>query len=97
MKNAFHIVALVLLALMSFDAELFSQQRGRPGDNVRRQSGQQRGQSRQSRGRMAESNGLKVGEMAPQFKLKSLDGKSETDLAVIRANKPVVLMFGSYT
>ena len=41
--------------------------------------------------------GLKVGEVAPTFKLKSLDGDSETDLAEFKGKKPVVLFFGSYT
>ena len=40
---------------------------------------------------------LKVGDIAPTFKLKSLDGKSETDLADFKHKKPVVLIFGSYT
>ncbi len=40
---------------------------------------------------------LKVAELAPKFVLKSLDGESETDLAVLRETKPVVLIFGSYT
>ena len=40
---------------------------------------------------------LKVGEVAPTFKLKSLDGKSETNLASFKGKKPVVLIFGSYT
>jgi hypothetical protein len=37
------------------------------------------------------------GEIAPDFNLKSLDGKSETRLAKFRGQKPVVLFFGSYT
>lgn len=40
---------------------------------------------------------LKVGDPAPTFKLKSLDGASETDLAEYKGKKPVVLIFGSYT
>ncbi len=40
---------------------------------------------------------LKVGQMAPTFKLKSLDGKEEMDLAAFKGKKPVVLFFGSYT
>lgn len=43
------------------------------------------------------STGLKVGDAAPAFKLKSLDGKSETDLAAFKGKKPVVLIFGSYS
>ena len=42
-------------------------------------------------------NAPKVGEIAPTFKLMSLDGKKETDLADFKYNKPVVLFFGSYT
>ena len=40
---------------------------------------------------------LKIGQVAPTFKLKSLDGESETDLASFKGKKPVVLIFGSYT
>jgi hypothetical protein len=39
----------------------------------------------------------KVGEVAPTFKLMSLDGKGETDLSSFRGERPVVLFFGSYT
>ena len=39
----------------------------------------------------------KVGEMAPTFKLKSLNGQEEFDLEQYRGKKPVVLFFGSYT
>ena len=39
----------------------------------------------------------RVGDVAATFKLKSLDGKSETDLASFRGKKPVILFFGSYT
>lgn len=45
----------------------------------------------------------KAGEVAPLFKLKSLDGKDEVDLASFSslatadAKRPVVLIFGSYT
>lgn len=39
----------------------------------------------------------KVGDAAPDFKLKSLDGKSETQLSSFKGKKPVVLFFGSYT
>lgn len=42
-------------------------------------------------------NAPKVGDVAPTFKLKSLDGKSETDLASFRDERPVILFFGSYT
>ena len=45
----------------------------------------------------SDANSLKVGELAPDFKLKSLDGKSQTQLKDFRGKKPVVLFFGSYT
>ena len=54
------------------------------------------GRGGQGRGR-SDASGLKVGQQAPNFKLKSLDGKSQTELSAIRAKKPVVLFFGSYT
>ena len=41
--------------------------------------------------------GLKQGQTAPDFELKSLDGKTETKLSDLYAKKPVVLFFGSYT
>ncbi len=39
----------------------------------------------------------KAGDQAPTFKLRSLDGKHEFDLASFKGKKPVVLLFGSYT
>jgi len=44
-----------------------------------------------------DAGGLKVGDMAPAFRLRSLDGEAETDLETFRCQKPVVLIFGSYT
>ncbi len=44
-----------------------------------------------------DDNAPKVGDMAPTFKLKSLDGTEETDLEQFRGKKPMVLFFGSYT
>lgn len=59
------------------------------------------GQGRSGQGRRGQGgnnpSGLLVGQKAPDFTLKSLDGKSQTELAAIRAKKPVVLFFGSYT
>ncbi len=46
---------------------------------------------------MRDDNAPKVGDVAPVFTLKSLDGKSETDLASFKGKKPVLLFFGSYT
>ncbi len=38
-----------------------------------------------------------VGDVATVFTLKSLDGESETDIASFQGQKPIVLLFGSYT
>ncbi|MGI9519015.1 MAG: EF-hand domain-containing protein [Pirellulaceae bacterium] len=61
-------------------------------------AGDDSGSRRGRRGnRRPEEGALKVGDVAPTFTLKSLDGDSETDLAEFRDQKPVVLIFGSYT
>lgn len=50
----------------------------------------------QDRDRPRDGN-LKAGDPAPNFRLKSLDGKSQVELASFKGKKPVVLVFGSYT
>jgi len=40
---------------------------------------------------------LKVGNEAPDFRLKTLDKTSEVALSNFRGKSPVVLIFGSYT
>ena len=40
---------------------------------------------------------LRVGDTAPDFTLKTLDGKDSVQLASFRGKKPVALIFGSYT
>lgn len=50
------------------------------------------------RGRRSRDDGApKVGEEAPLFKLKRLEGKQTVDLAQAIKSRPVVLFFGSYT
>lgn len=39
----------------------------------------------------------RVGQNAPLFTLKSLDGQSEFDLSASHGKRPVLLFFGSYT
>ena len=73
---------LALLILLASAGVVFAQPR-RPGGD---------GQPRADQGKQ-----LEIGEMAPTFKLKSLDGKEETDLEKFRGKKPVVPFFGSYT
>jgi hypothetical protein len=40
---------------------------------------------------------LRAGDPAPNFKLKTLDGKGEFELNSNFGKKPTVLIFGSYT
>ena len=40
---------------------------------------------------------LKVGDLAPEFTLPTLDGKKEVKLSSFRGKQPVVLVFASYT
>ena len=40
---------------------------------------------------------LRVGDTAPDFKLKTDDGSREVQLSSFRGKRPVVLVFGSYT
>ena len=52
---------------------------------------------RRNRGQRPADNGLKVGQLAPTFKLASIDGKDKFDLKIYREKKPVILFYGSYT
>ena len=40
---------------------------------------------------------LKVGDVAPDSKLKTLDGKETVSLSSFKGKRPVALVFGSYT
>ncbi len=46
---------------------------------------------------VARKGHLSVGDMAPDFSLKSPDQQSTFQLSSMRGQKPVVLVFGSYT
>ena len=43
------------------------------------------------------SKELKAGDVAPDFELKTLDGKQTVKLSSFRGKRPVALIFGSYT
>jgi hypothetical protein len=43
------------------------------------------------------AGGLKPGDPAPDFTLKTVDHSREVKLSSFRGQKPVVLVFGSYT
>ena len=46
---------------------------------------------------VARKGHVNVGDMAPDFSLESPDHKSSFRLSSLRGEKPVVLVFGSYT
>jgi amino acid transporter len=46
---------------------------------------------------VARAGQVNVGDMAPDFSLESPDHKSSFRLSSLRGEKPVVLVFGSYT
>ncbi|NOX56625.1 MAG: redoxin domain-containing protein [Planctomycetes bacterium] len=58
-----------------------------------------RGQGRPPRARRIPRfrDTLKVGEKAPDFELKTVDGKKTVRLSSFRGKRPVLLIFGSYT
>jgi len=45
----------------------------------------------------ARAGRLQVGDAAPDFVLKTVDGTAQVTLSSFRDQKPVVLVFGSYT
>jgi hypothetical protein len=45
----------------------------------------------------ARAGHLTVGDEAPDFTLKTVDGAKEVQLSSFRGKQPVVLVFGSYT
>jgi len=45
----------------------------------------------------ARAGSLNVGDQAPDFRLRTLDKTAEVSLDSFRGQKPVVLIFGSYT
>lgn len=51
----------------------------------------------QPKGDRPKEGTLKVGDAAPDFKLKKMEAKGEVQLSSFRDKKPVVLVFGSYT
>jgi hypothetical protein len=47
--------------------------------------------------KQARGGTLQPGDSAPEFRLPLLDGSGSVELSSFRANRPVVLIFGSYT
>lgn len=46
---------------------------------------------------VARAGHLRVGDAAPDFNLPTRDKRARVELASFRGNRPVVLVFGSYT
>ena len=44
-----------------------------------------------------DTNAPKVGDIAPDFELRDINGKNPVRLSDFRGQKPVALIFGSYT
>lgn len=88
------MVGLMLLACLFPIACRQPEQRVRaPGD----QSDREKPAKQRMERRMRDDGAPKVGDLAPNFKLKSLDGEAEVELVSFRARRPVVVFFGSYT
>lgn len=45
----------------------------------------------------ARKGSVEIGDRAPDFTLQTLDGNSSVQLATLNRERPVVLIFGSYT
>ena len=76
---------LIVLIIASFAASDVASQQAR-----KRPDGRRPGSKRKP-------DTLKVGDMAPDFTLKTLDGDQTVKLGSFRGKKPVALVFGSYT
>lgn len=72
------------------------QPEGRVGGSADQSDKEKARRQRMAR-RMRDDGAPKVGELAPNFTLKSLDGTSEAELASFRGQQPAVVFFGSYT
>ncbi len=96
MKSLIAALIATGLVLAANDKPLFAQ--SETGDSAKQRQDRRQRMLRNREGRMArDDDAPKVGDVAPVFTLKSHDGESETDLAAFAGERPVVLIFGSYT
>jgi hypothetical protein len=79
-------VVVSLAAAQSTESRSREQSGSRPGEVIT---------PPERRARPADS--LKVGDPAPDFTLPDLSGKKQVTLSQFQGQKPVVLVFGSYT
>ena len=87
------VVLFVLITVSMTVNQAEAQRPQRKG--FQRPNSQQKG--RRPGGRFRPVDKLKVGDTAPDFTLKSLNGKEQVTLSSFQDDKPVVLIFGSYT
>ena len=95
MQTAATRFPLVFGLLMLLSAAAFAAPEEAPQTETQRPSAR-RGRGG-PRGGGGGDGGLVTGQMAPEVKLKSVEGEDETSLQSLRAEKPVILFFGSYS
>jgi len=95
--------ALVLIGLLSLTQLANAQRRRRPSAQQPKPARPglsrpaDRSASNAKRGDLRIPTKVHVGDAAPDFTIKTLDGKETVTLSAFRGKKPVVLIFGSYT
>ena len=77
------VAAVLVLAIVTTTASAQARPGRRPGGPTRRPP--------------RAPDKLKVGDQAPDFTLKTVDGKRSITLSDYRGQQPVTLIFGSYT
>ncbi|MEZ6096414.1 MAG: hypothetical protein R3C03_19665 [Pirellulaceae bacterium] len=105
-RNHWLLAATILLILGLSPSTTLLGQNGQPNRLQRQQQMKQRMERRQKlleerQKQLAKDDEkrqvLAIGDEAPDFTLKSPDGTKETQLSTLYPEKPVVLIFGSYT
>ena len=88
-KSRFCLPALCAIAL--FAAVWAAPAPGQDTDGMTRR------QKQRTFGKQRRVGDLRVGDRAPDFTLKSVDGSETVQLSAFEGNRDVVLIFGSYT
>ena len=89
---------MTILSLLVFaNGTVDAQEKGEKKGVKRQRGGQFRKGGRKGRRGKLPVDKLKVGDVAPDFTLKSVDGKETVKLSSFKGKKPVLLVFGSYT
>lgn len=90
-------LSLFVFASVLPSSECLAQQNDKGSDSAKQDQKPRQERRGGRRGARTNDKAPKIGDLAPDFTLKSLDGKSETQLSKFKGSKPVVLFFGSYT